>query len=259
MLLQMRLLQLGFNPGGIDGRFGPGTQRAVAAFQEIYGLPVDGVLGGTTASALDFDPQAEIPSGFEGVSVNHVSRMFSPHTPLKNIREHLPNVLGGLAGQSLRDQKMVLMALASIRAESEGFKPVDELPSKFNTADGGPPFGKYDNRADLGNLGSPDGERFRGRGFIQLTGRCNYGKFGRALGLDLLHNPGLANDPQIAARLLATFLKDKEAPIRDALARDDLAAARKLVNGGSHGLDRFTEAYRRGERLFNPQLELRPA
>ena len=174
VVLQLRLEELGFDPGGIDGNFGPGTERAVRAFQDINGLTVDGVVGDTTAAALDFDPDAEIPSGFEGVSVTAVSRMFSPHTPLKNIREHLPNVLGALVDSELRDQKMVLMALSSIRAETEGFEPISERQSKFNTSEGGLPFDKYDNRKDLGNQGPPDGERFKGRGFIQLTGRFNY-------------------------------------------------------------------------------------
>ena len=249
VVLQLRLEELGFDPGGIDGNFGPGTERAVRAFQDINGLTVDGVVGDTTAAALDFDPDAEIPSGFEGVSVTAVSRMFSPHTPLKNIREHLPNVLGALVDSELRDQKMVLMALSSIRAETEGFEPISERQSKFNTSEGGLPFDKYDNRKDLGNQGPPDGERFKGRGFIQLTGRCNYQKHGEAIGLGnrLVEDSDLANDSEMASKLLASFIKGQQSGIRQALDQDDLAQARKLVNGGSHGLDRFTEAYRKGE------------
>jgi peptidoglycan L-alanyl-D-glutamate endopeptidase CwlK len=258
MLLQIRLSELGFDPGGIDGQFGPGTERAVESFQHVKGLKIDGVVGEETATVLEFDPNGEIPSGFN-VGVTTVAKMFSPHTPLKNIREHLPNVLGGLVEANLRDQKMVLMALATIRAETEGFKPISELPSKFNTEVGGPPFGKYDNRKDLKNQGPPDGERFRGRGFIQLTGRFNYDKFGRELRLDLLANPDLANDSQIASKLLASFVKSKEGLIREALARVDLAEARKLVNGGSHGLDRFTDTYRKGHLLLSEDLRLMSA
>jgi peptidoglycan L-alanyl-D-glutamate endopeptidase CwlK len=47
------------------------------------------------------------------------------------------------------------------------------------------------------------------------------------------------------------FLKSKEAKIRDALLEDDLARARKLVNGGSHGLREFTESYRIGAAIMD--------
>ena len=66
------------------------------------------------------------------------------------------------------------------------------------------------------------------------------------LGSSLVTKPDQASDPQIAARLLAAFLKDKERPIKEALLGDDLAAARRLVNGGAHGLERFREAYTTG-------------
>jgi len=144
----------------------------------------------------------------------------------------------------------VLMALASIRAETESFEPISEGKSRFNTSPDGHPFDLYDNRRDLGNQGQPDGERYKGRGFIQLTGRDNYKKHGQAIGQDLVNNPDLANDPAIAAKLLASFLKNKERAIKEALLENDLKQARKLVNGGSHGLDRFTDAYAIGNRLI---------
>jgi peptidoglycan L-alanyl-D-glutamate endopeptidase CwlK len=152
--------------------------------------------------------------------------------------------------QNLADKPMVLMALASIRAETESFEPISEGKSRFNTSPDGHPFDLYDNRRDLGNQGPPDGERYRGRGFIQLTGRDNYEKHGQAIGRDLVNDPGLANDPQIAAKLLASFLKNKERAIKEALLENDLKQARKLVNGGSHGLDRFADAYAIGNRLI---------
>jgi peptidoglycan L-alanyl-D-glutamate endopeptidase CwlK len=152
----------------------------------------------------------------------------------------------------MADKIMVLMALATIRAETGEFLPISEGVSSFNTSPGGPPFDLYDHRADLGNQGPPDGERFKGRGFVQLTGRANYRQHGEAIGLgtQLLDNPDLANDPEIAARLLASFLKSREAAIRAAVAAGDLAQARKLVNGGSHGIDAFTGAWRTGDPLI---------
>ncbi len=180
-----------------------------------------------------------------------------PVTPVAHVRAHLAAVLNALA-PDLATKQMILMALATIRAETESFEPVSEGVSRFNTSPGGHPFDLYDNRPALGNLGPPDGERFRGRGFVQLTGRANYLQHGRAIGLEeqLVANPELANDPDIAARLLASFLKTREKPILAALARGDLAAARKLVNGGAAGIDRFTDAYRRGEVLLPDAIEV---
>jgi putative chitinase len=180
-----------------------------------------------------------------------VAQMF-PVTPVANIRKNLPPVLNALAESHLTTKEMVLMALATIRAEAESFEPVSEGVSHFNTSPGGDPFDLYDHRQGLGNLSPHDGQRFRGRGFVQLTGRANYLEHGRAIGLadQLVANPELANDPEIAARLLASFLKSREERILAALAKNDLAAARKLVNGGSNGLARFIDAYQRGYALM---------
>jgi peptidoglycan L-alanyl-D-glutamate endopeptidase CwlK len=150
---------------------------------------------------------------------------------------------------------MILMALATIRAETAGFIPIGEFKSKYNTSPGGHPFDLYDNRADLGNKGKPDGASFKGRGFIQLTGRSNYKQHGTAIGLgnQLIENPELANEPTIAAKLLASFIKNKEQAIKVALLNNNLKEARRLVNGGSHGLTNFTNAFRAGEKLV-PEL-----
>jgi predicted chitinase len=85
---------------------------------------------------------------------------------------------------------------------------------------------------------------------VQLTGRANYTRVGEQIGIDLTTNPDRANDPTIAGLILAQFLKNKESGIRAALSRRDLSRARKLVNGGSHGLERFVDAFERGERLL---------
>jgi predicted chitinase len=167
------------------------------------------------------------------------------------IATHLPLVLEAMAAEGLEDPLMALVALATIRAETAGFLPIDEAVSSWNTPPDGPPYALYDHRADLGNQGPGDGAAYRGRGFVQLTGRDNYRRIGQQLGIDLEANPELANEPRIAARILAAFLKQQEPRLRAALALDDLAAARRAVNGGSHGLAAFTSAYRAGQALLS--------
>jgi putative chitinase len=252
--LQQALQNAGFSPGAIDGQFGPGTQAAVLAFQNNQGLSADGVVGPQTAAALGLNaapPVAPpIASVIPGVTVAIVSKMF-PQTPVANIQANLPHVLNGLVTQSLTDKPMVLMALSTIRAETASFEPISEYQSIYNTSPGGQPFDKYDNDSELGNQGPPDGANFRGRGFVQLTGRYNYTKYGAQIGQDLVNNPTLANDPVIASTLLAVFLLDSEAKIRTALAANDLATARKLVNGGSNGLSNFVSAFTIGSGLLS--------
>ena len=147
---------------------------------------------------------------------------------------------------------MVLIALSTIRAESASFAPISEFQSRYNTTPGKHAFNRYDFRADLGNGALGDGAKYKGRGFIQLTGKANYRKYSRRLGLGtrLVDNPDLANDPKIAADLLAYFLKDKESVIRQDLAKSDLRAARRRVNGGTHGIQQFATAFRTGAELI---------
>jgi putative chitinase len=186
------------------------------------------------------------------IIVAAVSKM-CPGAPLGNIQANLPPILEALSALTLGDKPMVLMAIGTIRAETAGFAPISEGKSHFNTSPNGRPFDKYDSRKDLGNRGAPDGANFKGRGFVQLTGRFNYEKYDEELGLGLrlVNNPELANTPKIAAELLARFLKDKEKKIRAALDNHDLSYARKLVNGGSHGVTEFSDAFNTGKRIIN--------
>lgn len=247
--LQQALQAAGFSPGAIDGSFGPGTEAAVLAFQHSEAIAADGIVGPNTASALGLATIPSIPSAVPGFTVQIVSQMF-PVTPIGNIKANLPPVLDALVAANLPDRAMVLMALGTIRAETESFVPISEAQSRFNTSPSGHPFDLYDNRRDLGNTGAPDGANFRGRGFVQLTGRANYTRYASEIEVDLVTNPELANEPELAAILLARFLSDRENPIREALAANDLTTARRLVNGGSHGLDRFADTFSKGMQLI---------
>jgi hypothetical protein len=190
------------------------------------------------------------------VTPEMVKQTFPAATQIAKIRANLPFVLAGLRARQLGDRAMVLMSISTIRAETEGFVPIDEGKSKFNTQPfpGGSPFNLYDAGTpkghDLGNTVPGDGPKFKGRGYIQLTGRDNYTRVGLQVGANLVGNPQLANDPTIAGLILAQFLKNKETAIRNALAHNELLTARKLVNGGSHGFDRFEDTYNKGLNIL---------
>ena len=100
--------------------------------------------------------------------------------------------------------------------------------------------------ARLGNTEPGDGERFKSRGFAQIAGRTNYAQMSTRLGLGslLIDRPEEVNDPALSARLLCAFISAKLPAMRAALEQDDLRRVRALTNGGSHGLDSFTAAYK---------------
>lgn len=135
--------------------------------------------------------------------------------------------------QALTDLKIntsltLIGALATVRVEvGRSFKPVMENASGQ----------AYENRHDLGNYVPGDGTKYKGRGFIQLTGRSNYENYGRVFNLDLVCHPELALDVTISAKILAQYFKDKN--ISQVCEAKDWTKVRKLVNGGSNGLTDF--------------------
>lgn len=61
---------------------------------------------------------------------------------------------------------------------------------------------RYEGRKDLGNTQKGDGKRFMGRGYVQITGRTNYEKASKLVGKDLVANPDLALEADIAAKII---------------------------------------------------------
>ncbi|HSG21460.1 MAG TPA: C1 family peptidase, partial [Azonexus sp.] len=100
------------------------------------------------------------------------------------------------------------------------------------------------------NKSPGDGGRYRGRGFVQLTGRENYEKYGKVLDISLADNPDSACAPEVAACLLAAFLDANREKLTKALSKNDLKAARKVINGGSHGLARFSETVQMAQEIW---------
>ena len=121
----------------------------------------------------------------------------------------------------------------------------------------------YANRNGNGPPRSGDGFHYRGRGYLQLTGRSNYTKFGQRLGIDLVGNPGQAAEPAIAWRIAANYLATRKRGGKTAFAWADdnnVEAVTRIVNGGTNGLpDRRSRTAKalnalRGIRVL-PQLK----
>lgn len=250
--LQKALLKAGFSPGPIDGDFGSGTFNAVTAYQQGEGLLADGVAGPRTLKTLGLATSAALPDATGEMTVQVASKML-PGAPLSNIKTHLPIILASLRTHDIPDRTMVLMAIATIRAETAGCLPISEGISSYNTSSTGHPFDLYDFKTvQLGNTGPPDGAVFKGRGFVQLTGRSNYTRYGSRLTppIDLVKTPDLANAASIAADLLSVFLSDRELQIKDAVMHENFQAARRLVNGGVHGWKEFETSFKVGDALM---------
>ncbi|WP_284459631.1 glycoside hydrolase family 19 protein [Cupriavidus campinensis] len=94
---------------------------------------------------------------------------------------------------------------------------------------------RYEGRTDLGNVEPGDGKRFMGRGLIQITGRSNYVKCGFALGLDLVAQPELLEEPESASRSAAWFWFNSN--LNRYADADDFAGLTRRINGGLNGLE----------------------
>lgn len=86
----------------------------------------------------------------------------------------------------------------------------------------------------LGNVKVGDGARYKGRGYIQLTGRYNYKRAGQALGLPLEANPELVEKPEVAAKVAIWFWQNRVQPRVDDFGNTPQAT--KPINPGLKGL-----------------------
>lgn len=114
---------------------------------------------------------------------------FKPTKITQSQVQGLEQLLGFIESDDWQDLRHVAYLLATIKHEcADLWHPIEEFAS-----------GKaYEGRKDLGNTEKGDGVRFKGRGYVQITGRANYAKFSKLLDIDLISDPSLALEPQLS-------------------------------------------------------------
>ena len=158
----------------------------------------------------------------QDVSQTKLEQMGGDVKPLQNQAKFLEK----MSGAGITDPRAQANILAQIKAESGGVPKSENLnyspeqllktfpkyvsdleDAKKLVAQGPEAVGNRIYGSRMGNEG--EGYKYRGRGLIQLTGKDNYAKFGKLLGIDLVENPDLANDPEIAQQLAIEYFKQK--------------------------------------------------
>ena len=239
---------------GADGVFGSGTETAVKKWQAANGLTADGVVGEGTWTKMFGSKQLITEPSTPIVNAGPLK--------LENLKGHIPDaVIAQIpdAAKKFNITNPLRLAhfLAQCGHESAGFKAIQEnlnysadglkkiFPKYFpgNLAEG---YAKnpekiaskvYGSRMGNGDETTKEGYKFRGRGFIQLTGKDNYTKFAKFIGEDTVGNPDLVATKYPLASAAFFFDSNKLWDICDKGADDaTVTAVTKRVNGGTIGL-----------------------
>ena len=257
-ILQRYLRDWGVLPrdAKVDGLFGSVTQAAVEQFQRMrpndpersifvpQGLPVTGVVDRNTwAELMKIKPTEitmvnrnasshDMPSGFP--SVDQILNEVGVPSPIRPFaKRNLPLVLNQCLRDGVSDKRQIAYVFATAQHESHFGRFMMEIASGS----------AYEGRcSDLGNCSPGDGRRFKGRGFVQITGRRNYTKWSRILGIDLVGHPEKAAVPEIAAIILVRGMRDGSFTglgLSDFIVagRRDFFEARRIVNGYNRAAD----------------------
>jgi putative chitinase len=248
------------------GTFGPKTEEAVKKYQAANGLAADGIVGDGTWSKL-FPPVTPIAVSAPVVAIPPSS------FKLDKLKGHIPDsVIAAIPDTAAKFNITNVLRLAHFLAqaghESGQFKATSEnlnysskgllgiFPRYFTPAlaeSYARQPQKIANRVYGGRMGNGveatgDGFKFRGRGYIQLTGKDNYTQFDKTVPEDILANPDLVSGKYALMSAAWFFDKNKLWTICDKGAdQATVTAVTKRVNGGTIGLpDRikhFNEYY----------------
>lgn len=106
---------------------------------------------------------------------------------------------------------------------------------------------------NLGNTEPGDGYRYRGRGFLQITGRAAYREMGKRIGIDLEADPDKAAEPLPALMSAAAFWDSRG--LNGYADEDDIVLITKRINGGRNGLDDRERRFEQAKKIWGESLE----
>jgi putative chitinase len=250
---------------GVDivGKFGPKTEAAVKGWQSANGLTPDGVVGPNTWAKM-FAPKAEAPQSAPVAQVP-VAQPVVQNTAfnLSKLKGHIPQaVIDQIPDTAARFGITNTLRLAHFLAqcghESGGFRAVQEnlnygakglltiFKKYFKTIEKAKAYERkpekianlvYGNRMGNGPESSGMGWKFRGRGYIQLTGFENYKLFDATVPESIIDSPDLVATKYALASAGFFFKKNNLWSICDRGSSPDVVTSvTKRVNGGTIGL-----------------------
>jgi murein DD-endopeptidase MepM/ murein hydrolase activator NlpD len=155
--------------------------------------------------------------------------------------------------QGVTNPKQIAYILATAQHETGGYVWLTEIASGD----------AYEGDRELGNTQPGDGRRFKGRGYVQLTGRANYAKYSNILGKDLIANPGTVASNQDVARFVlvhgmktGTFTGAKLADYTSRTGDVNYVQARRIVNGTDRAESIATRARTYEQRVTSGDLSV---
>ena len=163
----------------------------------------------------------------------------APYTATYKLEALLAPLNAAMVRYQINSRIRICHFIAQVAHESDGFNTCCEY------ADGS----DYEWRDDLGNTQEGDGVRFKGRGLIQLTGRSWYTIFGKEIGVDLVANPHLLEEPELACVASGWFWNRHDL---NALADiNDIYAITRVINGGHNGINCRLSYLDRAKKVFD--------
>lgn len=258
-----------------DGYYGALTATAVKKWQAANGLTADGIVGAGTWSKMFGTSTQETTIVKEDKIVAPV--ISSPSVgglKIDKLRGHIPDsviaqIPDTAAKFNITNNLRLAHFLAQCGHESGGFKAVSEnvnysadglkkifpkyFPGNLSESYARNPekiaSRVYASRMGNGDESTKEGFKFRGRGFLQTTGKNNYTQFSKFIGEDCVSNPDLVATKYPLASAAFFFDSNKLWAICDKGADNaTITAVTKRVNGATIGLaDRikhFNEYYK---------------